>query len=152
MQALLRARVDVNAPEGDGTTALHWAVQADDVALARTLIRAGAKVTAANRLGVTPLALAATNGSAAADWRACSKAGANPNEASPEGETVLMTAARTGKVPAVERAAEGRRGRERHGDMARRDGADVGGGREPRRGGHGCCRSAAPTSIARRAA
>ena len=48
------------------------------------------------------MALAATNGSAAILDR-CSKAGADPNEASPEGETVLMTAARTGKVPAVER-------------------------------------------------
>ncbi len=102
VHALLRARVDVNAPEGDGTTALHWAVQADDVALARTLIRAGAKVSAANRLGVTPMALAATNGSDAL-LGLLLEAGANPNEASPEGETVLMTATRTGKLPAVER-------------------------------------------------
>ena len=103
VQALLRARVDVNAPEGDGTTALHWAVQADDVALARTLIKAGAKASLANRLGVTPMALAATNGSEAL-LGLLLEAGANPNEAtSPEGETVLMTAARTGNVPAVER-------------------------------------------------
>jgi ankyrin repeat protein len=101
VQALLHARVDVNAPEGDGTTALHWAVQADDAPLARTLIRAGAKVSAANRLGVTPMALAAANGSDAL-LSLLIENGADPNEASPEGETVLMTASRTGKVPAVE--------------------------------------------------
>jgi ankyrin repeat protein len=99
---LLRARVDVNAPEGDGTTALHWAVRGDDAALARALIRAGAKVSAANRLGVTAMSLAATNGSEAL-LGLLLEAGANPNEASLEGETVLMTAARTGNVPAVER-------------------------------------------------
>ncbi|MEP7304000.1 MAG: ankyrin repeat domain-containing protein [Acidobacteriota bacterium] len=102
VHALLRARVDVNAPEGDGTTALHWAVQADDAAMARMLIQAGAKASAANRLGVTPMVLAATNGSAAL-LGLLLEAGANANEASVEGETVLMTATRTGKLPAVER-------------------------------------------------
>jgi len=102
VHALLRARVDINAPEGDGTTALHWAVQADDAAMTRILIRAGAKVSAANRLGVTPMALAATNGSPAL-LDLLLDAGANANETSPEGETVLMTATRAGKVPAVER-------------------------------------------------
>src|SRR4029077_4432836 len=101
-QARMRAHFDVNAPEGDGTTALHWAVEDDNVALARTLIKAGAKASLANRLGVTPMALAATNGSDALVGLLL-EAGANPNEATSEGETVLMTAARTGKVPAVER-------------------------------------------------
>jgi ankyrin repeat protein len=100
VQSLLRARADVNAREGDGTTALHWAVQADDVQVAMALIKAGATVTAANRLGVTPMALAATNGSAAL-LDALLKAGADPNGVSPEGETVLMMAARTGKPAAV---------------------------------------------------
>jgi uncharacterized protein len=98
--SLIRARVDVNAPEGDGTTALHWAVQADDIQTAAALIKAGASVTVPNRLGVTPLMLAATNGSATM-IDALLKAGANPNEASPEGETVLMTAARAGNHKAV---------------------------------------------------
>lgn len=85
---------------GDGTTPLHWAVQADDIQKAAALITAGANVTVANRLGVTPLMLAATNGSATM-IDALLKAGANPNEASPEGETVLMTASRTGNPKAV---------------------------------------------------
>ena len=100
VQSLVRAGVNVNMPEGDGTTALHWAAQADDIPVATALIRGGATVTVANRLGVTPLALAATNGSAML-IDALLKAGANPNDASPQGETVLMTAARTGNPKAV---------------------------------------------------
>ena len=93
--------VGVAAQEsGDGTTALHWAVQADDLAKTAALIKAGAKVTVANRLGVTPLMLAATNGNATM-IDALLKAGANANEVSPEGETVLMTASRTGDSKAV---------------------------------------------------
>ena len=42
--ALLQQKVDVNAPEVDGTTALHWAVRADDLALVDKLIAGGAKV------------------------------------------------------------------------------------------------------------
>ena len=100
VETLIRSRVDVDATEGDGTTALHWAVQADDVQIATALIKGGAKVTQTNRLGVTPLMLATTNGSVHL-IDALLKAGASPNEASPEGETVLMTAARTGNAQAV---------------------------------------------------
>ena len=62
---LLDDGADVNAAEPDGTTALHWAVLRDDQDAVRQLIGAGAHADAANRYGVTPLALAATNGSAA---------------------------------------------------------------------------------------
>ena len=51
---------------------------------------------AATREGITPLQLAAVNGSVATT-EALLEAGANPNAVLPEGETVLMTAARTGK-------------------------------------------------------
>jgi uncharacterized protein len=101
VRALLRAHVPVNAPEADGTTALHWAVRADDVEMIRMLIGAGADVKAATRLGITPLGLAAVNGSAAA-MEPLLKAGADANAASPEGETVLMTASRTGQPAAVQ--------------------------------------------------
>ena len=100
VQTLVRDRADVNATEGDGTTALHWAVDADDLPMVTMLIKAGARATVANRLGVTPLVLAATNGSAAV-LEALLKAGANPNDASAEGETVLMAAARSGSPAAV---------------------------------------------------
>jgi ankyrin repeat protein len=100
VRALLKQRVDVNAAESDGMTALHWAVRASDVETAQLLIRAGANVKAANRYGITPLSLAATNGDAAL-IEALIKAGADPNTALPDGETVLMTAARTGNPAAL---------------------------------------------------
>src|SRR5215510_9695440 len=65
VRSLLQKKVDVNAPQLDGTTALHWAVRADDLETADLLIRAGANVAAANREGVMPLQLAALNGSGA---------------------------------------------------------------------------------------
>jgi ankyrin repeat protein len=82
--------------EADGTTALHWAVRADDAETVRLLLTAGADVTAATREGVTPLALAAINGSPAMT-ETLLKAGATPNVTLPEGETILMSAARTGQ-------------------------------------------------------
>ncbi|HEX4996999.1 MAG TPA: ankyrin repeat domain-containing protein [Terriglobia bacterium] len=97
---LLEEKADVNAPEIDGTTALHWAVRANDLEMADRLIRAGANVKAANRYSVTPLYLAAQNGSPQMIARLL-KAGADANETGVEGETVLMTAARTGAVDAA---------------------------------------------------
>jgi ankyrin repeat protein len=100
IRALLQQRVDVNAAEPDGATALHWAARTSDLQTAEMLIRAGANVKTANRYGVTPLSLACTNGNAAM-IEMLLKGGADPNTALPEGETALMTAARTGSVEAV---------------------------------------------------
>jgi ankyrin repeat protein len=100
IRALLRQHVDVNAPQIDGTTALHWAAYQDDLETVDLLLRSGANVKAANRYGVTPLSLACTNGNGAMVERLL-KAGADPNTVLPGTETVLMTAARTGKVDAV---------------------------------------------------
>ncbi|MEP7310754.1 MAG: ankyrin repeat domain-containing protein [Acidobacteriota bacterium] len=90
---------DVNAAEPDGTTALHWAVRADDQDTAQMLLRAGAKANVANRYGVTPISLAAGNANAAIVDLLLA-AGADANTSLPHGETVLMTAARSGN-PAV---------------------------------------------------
>ena len=46
IKALLDRRADVNAPEADGTTALHWAVHRQDGQTVDLLIHAGAKVSA----------------------------------------------------------------------------------------------------------
>jgi ankyrin repeat protein len=100
VRALLSRKADVNHPEPDGTTALHWAVHRDDVQTADLLIRSGARVRVANRYGVTPLSIACTNGSAPLIARLID-AGADPNTTLPDGETALMTAARTGMVDAV---------------------------------------------------
>ena len=58
VKALLQRQTDVNAPEVDGTTALHWAARQNDLTIVKLLVGAGANVKAANRYGVTPLALA----------------------------------------------------------------------------------------------
>ena len=100
VRALLQQRVDVNAVEGDGATALHWAVYRDDAELVDLLITAGAKVDAANDLAITPLYLASVNGNAAIAKRLLDK-GANPNAASETGVTPLMEAARSGSVDVV---------------------------------------------------
>lgn len=100
VRTLLDARVDVNAAQPDGTTALHWAANRDDAAIVDLLIRAGGNVKAANRYGVTPLWLASMNGNAAVIDMLL-KAGADANTVVSDGETVLMTAARTGKAEAV---------------------------------------------------
>ena len=65
-------------PKPDGTTALHWASYRDDGESADLLIRAGAKVNAANDLGATPLWTASVNGSPAMVRRLLA-AGADPN-------------------------------------------------------------------------
>jgi uncharacterized protein len=101
LRSLLRKQPDVNATEGDGSTALHWASYQDDLESAHLLIRAGAKVNAANDLGVTPLWAASQNGSAAM-VRTLLEAGANPNLALLAGETPLMVAARSGYPEVVE--------------------------------------------------
>ncbi len=97
LRALLEQGADVTTPQGDGTTALHWAAYWDDGDTADLLIRAGARVNAANDLGVTPLWLACENGSAPMVERLL-QAGANPNAALLSGETPLMTAARAGSA------------------------------------------------------
>ena len=98
--ALLKQRADVNTPAADGTTAIHWAAQWNDLKTAELLIEAGANVNAANRFAATPLWAAATNGSGAMVERLL-RAGANPNTAALEGEPPLLAAARAGSVDAV---------------------------------------------------
>ena len=88
------------AVEVDGTTALHWAVEYDDLAIVDLLLSSGADATAANRYGVTPLAPACTNGNAAMIERLLD-AGADPNTPLRGGETPLMTASRTGSAEAI---------------------------------------------------
>jgi ankyrin repeat protein len=100
IRALLKERADVNAPQADGATALHWASHWDDMESVELLLKAGANVNAKNDYEVTPLWLATENGSLVAVQRLL-KAGANPNAAISTGETPLMTAVRVGSIPVV---------------------------------------------------
>jgi len=100
VRTLLAERINVNATQGDGATALHWAVHLDDLSLVDTLIRAGARADIADDTGATPLYLACVNRNADAVGRLL-VARANPNATLLSGETVLMTCARTGDAAAV---------------------------------------------------
>ncbi|HEY8519332.1 MAG TPA: ankyrin repeat domain-containing protein [Gammaproteobacteria bacterium] len=91
---------DVNAPGGDGMTALLWACQANDVELARTLLAAGADPNLPNRFGITPLWVAAINRNAPLA-ELLLEHGAEVNGALPHGETALMAAARAGDVATI---------------------------------------------------
>jgi ankyrin repeat protein len=104
--SLPNGRIDVNAPQIDGMTALHWAAYHDNQEIADLLVRAGANVSAASRYGVTPLSLACTNGNGAM-VELLLKAGADPNASLPGGETPLMTAARTGTLASVKALLSG---------------------------------------------
>ena len=144
VQSLLKRNADVNVPQPDGATTLHWAVHRDDLDTVDLLIRAGADVTVENDYGVTPLWLACTNRNTAMVEKLL-KSGADPNVALWTGETVLMTCVGTGNLEAVNlllahgvnvNAKESRRGQtaliwaiyERHPEVARvliEHGADI---------------------------
>ena len=100
IQTLLEQKANVNAPQADGMTAVHWAVYYDNVNTVKQLIAAGADAKAATRYGVTPLSLACTNGNTAI-VEMLLESGADANSTLPGGETALMTASRTGRLGPV---------------------------------------------------
>jgi len=100
VRALITQGADVNARQGDGSTALHWAVYKGNIAMMEALIAAGADVKAATREGATPLYLASVNADAAA-LAALLKAGADANQPLRQGKTALMEASRSGNVEAI---------------------------------------------------
>ena len=100
VRSLMEHQVNVHAAQADGTTALAWAANRDDLETADLLLQGGAKANVANAYGVTPLLLACTNRSAGMVERLL-KAGADPNRALWTGETPLMECARTGNVETV---------------------------------------------------
>ncbi|MBA3269128.1 MAG: ankyrin repeat domain-containing protein [Acidobacteria bacterium] len=101
VRALLSRKADVNAAQGDGSTALHWAAYKGDAAMVQLLIASGAAVNLKTRLGgITPLMMAAKNGDAAILKLLLDAKGAvgAPNS---NGTTPLMLAAASGKADAV---------------------------------------------------
>jgi ankyrin repeat protein len=100
VRALVKEKVDVNARQGDGATALHWAVHRDEAQAVELLIAAGAKADVADDTGATPLHLACENRRGAIVQRLLA-AGGNPNAVLVGGATVLMTCARAGEAAGV---------------------------------------------------
>ena len=100
VRTLLSRGAKADAADADGTTALHWAAQWNDITTADSLLRARASANAATDYGVTPLFLACLNASAPMATRLL-QAGANPNVRLANGETPLMVAARTGNAQVV---------------------------------------------------
>jgi ankyrin len=118
LASLLQQKADVNAPQVDGATALHWAVYRNDVEIARLLIKAGSKVDAPNREGITPLYMASLYGNAEM-LTTLLTAGADAKQKGPHGETMVMLAARNGSPESIK--------------LLLRGGADVN-AKEPARG------------------
>ncbi len=101
VKTLLAGKADVNAAQGDGSTALHWAAYRDDLEMAQLLLKAGANVNVKTRLGeMTPLFMAARNGNAAM-IALLLKAGSSAKSATTLGTTSLMLAAASGNAAAV---------------------------------------------------
>jgi ankyrin repeat protein len=101
VRTLVKQKADVNAAQGDGSTALHWAAQKDDVEMAKVLLGAGASVKATTRIGAaTPLFMACRNGNAAM-VETLIQAGADANSIDEHGTTPLMMAASAGNPNAI---------------------------------------------------
>jgi uncharacterized protein len=102
VRALLARGADVNAPQGDGMSALHWAAFRGDIELTDILLKANPKLDAVTRDGAyTPLHLASKNGQAAVVRRLL-KAGSSVRAVTTTGEvTALHFAAGAGSADAI---------------------------------------------------
>jgi ankyrin repeat protein len=101
LKALLASGGDVNASQGDGMTALHWAAVNGNTEIAAMLLYAGANAQATTRLGgYTPLHLAAKAGKAEV-IAALINHGAKVNATTSSGATGLMLAADAGSAESV---------------------------------------------------
>src|SRR5262249_54242654 len=101
VRSLIKQAADINAAQGDGMTALHWAAMNGNLEIAQMLLYAGANVRAATRIGsYTPLFMAAKNGSSPI-LEALLKAGAGGNEKGTTGIDSPMMAATSGDVESV---------------------------------------------------
>ena len=102
VRTLIARRADVNAPQGDGMTALHWAADHGDSAMTAELLRARANATARTRIGAyTPLHIAARTGSPAV-VRALLAAGSDVKATTTSGATALHFAAAAGNPDVVQ--------------------------------------------------
>ena len=101
VRALLAKGAKVDAAQGDGMTALHWAARHGEVEMAALLLRAHANPKAVTRIGgYTPLHVASEVGNGPIVV-ALLKAGADPAALTTTGVTPLHLAALSGSVPVI---------------------------------------------------
>ena len=102
VRTLLQQGADVNAAQGDGMTALHWAAELGDAEMAEMLIFAGANVEAETRVGhYTPLHVACRNGHAAVAEILLEAGSDVMARTMPAGSTPLHLAAASGSADIV---------------------------------------------------
>ena len=100
VRLLVGQGLDVDTPQADGATALHWAAYWNDGSTVDLLAQGGANVDTENDYGATPLWVACANRHTESVDRLL-VAGANPNVGLRSGETALMRCAQTGDPAAV---------------------------------------------------
>lgn len=101
VRALLRDGADVNAPQGDGMTALHWSALNGDLDTVNVLLLAGATAEPLTRVGrYTPLHLASSRGHGAVIARLLD-AGSRPDALTETGVQPLHLAAQAGDPAAI---------------------------------------------------
>ncbi len=101
VRALLDGGADVNAAQGDGMTALHWAARNGNAALTELLVAAGSDLESSTRIGAhTPLHVASTAGRGAV-VELLLGAGADAGAETTTGATALHFAAAAGDVRSV---------------------------------------------------
>jgi ankyrin repeat protein len=101
LRTLIAKRADVNAPQGDGMTALHWAADRGDSTMTAELLRAKANVHVRTRIGAyTPLHIAARTGNPAV-VRALLASGSDVKATTTSGATALHLAAAAGNPDVV---------------------------------------------------
>ncbi len=93
--SILRENKAINKVDSDGKTALHHAVQADNVELVKALTKVGADVNKEDAKGRTPLYYAAESGNVES-VSALIEAGADVNKVDTKRKTLLHDAAKSG--------------------------------------------------------
>jgi ankyrin repeat protein len=101
VRTLVAQGADVNAPQGDGMTALHWTALNGDLATVTALLAAGAKTDLVTRVGsYTPLHLASSRGHGAVVARLLD-AGSDAKAMTSTGVQAIHLAAQAGNPDAV---------------------------------------------------